>query len=208
MVLSTYALGTIFEYIIKRYFYKKERCLTFRCSGSKPFDLLVLKKGPIYIHLVDKKKDLKELPFELYDEGYFIIRQAGHSETEYIAIKNKVVIILQWIKKADLRVLREISELKIEVNWIESIEDFLSIEELERCTRMEVIECKVIGETKSEPYINKKQLNKLRRIVDNTGGTLGIASIHQRTLFDYGAEIIYLLSEETTYGIEINNVYI
>ena len=156
LLIQNVFLGTVFEYLIKNK-YNEQRYLTFRCSGSKPFDLLIIKEGYIYIHLCDLIKEIKPILRVLSTDGYAIIKQAGHNE--YLAIKNGTILLLMVENLIDVRVTNEIREFGIRVINVENIDiDFLNLSTYEKCAIFSIVECKASG------IINKKQFTNLLKL--------------------------------------------
>jgi predicted peroxiredoxin len=148
--------GKVFEYLVKNY-YRKSGWLTFRCAGSRPFDLLVLKGGPIYFTTCKIKKSIQSIRQKLIENGFGVMRQAGH--TEYVLGKNNVIILLMLAEPyQDMRVIHDMTVSKIQVIQVNDIEkNFLSLVNAGKaniCKEIKIIECKLSGKIMREQLIN------------------------------------------------------
>jgi len=174
-MVSPQVIGKIFEYIVKLKI-RRKGYLTFRCAGSRPFDILAIKEGPIYIKFCDTKKEMLGYVTDLRESGYVVIKQSGHNE--YVAIKDNVILLLMLTLYIDIRVLAEIVKYNIEYIIIKDFyREFLESLSLNKCRDIMVIECKI------EDIITEDQFKELIRLCSIMETSLYIITIRNRKLY-------------------------
>jgi len=158
---SNVFLGKVLEYIVKN-IYKKRGYLTFRMAGSRPVDLLIIYKNQtIYIIYYYDKSNLYGIKEYLKDQYYVILQQAGHEE--YIAIKNKVIILIMSKDHPDIRVLEEAKQLNIKLVEVSNPKKISISKKKYLCEKFGIVEVKM------QPIIIKDQFTRQVEIERCTG---------------------------------------
>ncbi len=200
-MVSAYLIGRLFEYIIKKYFEVNYHILAIRCAGSKPFDILMIEKGPIYLYFCQDINELKNIVQKFKEKDFVIVKVS--KRTEYFCLKDGIVVLLQVYKYIDLMVLDKIFNLKIVYDIIDNIDKFVTLPSKDMAYRISIIECKSFIEYGKRPYIKPDQLSELINLAEHIKATLIIVvkrgKIVEAIHFKKGSEYYALPIEEVCY---------